>query len=107
MGAKQVINETLVAAAQYMDKHGKAYGVSVDHEGKVCMGGAIKMVTHSLGPELFSRSSEYYAAWTHLVNYALNLGGVSPVVYNDRILKTKEETVKFMMEAAEWEPRNV
>jgi hypothetical protein len=106
MGAKQVINETLVAAAQYMDEHGWTRGVSVDHLGRVCMGGAIKMVTDD--DELVSLfSSEYYKAWTHLVDYALNLGGVSPVVYNDRILKTKEETVKFMMAAAEWEPRNV
>lgn len=92
-----MINEVLLAAAQYMDKHGKAFGRLRDERGRVCMLGAISMVadTGQLATIAESRLEDY--AHTH--------GMVDDIPrLNDHILETKEETVKFMMEAAEWEP---
>lgn len=111
-----MINETLVRAAQYMDEHGKANGDFRDKEGRVCMIGAIRMVTFPFGHELMTNKNchdEYLAAYQRLANYVKHLGlltadsmssfdGIDTV--NDYIHKTKEESVKFMMEAAEWEP---
>ena len=93
-----MINETLVAAAQYMDEHGKAVGQYEAPDGSVCMMGAIRKVVYR---------SEAFLATRHLRMFVEQKFG--PIKFdigyvNDYKLHTKEETVKFMMEAAEWEP---
>jgi hypothetical protein len=108
-----MINDTLVAAAQYMDKHGKACGQYESSDGRVCMLGAIHMVLYgtsgaqpswAIVQEEFvaSRRIEGYAASTKIGEEKLCS---SVPAINDYVLDTKEETVKFMMEAAEWEPK--
>jgi hypothetical protein len=102
-----MINETLVAAAQYMDEHGWIQGEQVDSEGRVCMAGALMMVTFGEIPESTFGNNDYYKAWYRLAGYCRSKFDTPRSVtgVNDYVLDTKEETVKFMMEAAEWEPK--
>jgi len=102
-----VLNEDIVAAAQYMDQHGKCIGQCEDAHGQVCMVGALLKVTdgfcnNNWKPELWFR---YQVARKILESYALKTYGIAMEIphVNDAILDTKEETVKFMMEAAEYE----
>jgi hypothetical protein len=113
-----VINETLIKAAQYVDEHGWTQGTQEDSEGRVCMAGAVEkaafgeIVREEQNPE--SREyGEYLAAWSHLSTYCWSRKfevGIVPARsvtgINDFVLKTKAEAVKFLMEAAEWEPSN-
>jgi hypothetical protein len=102
-----MINEVLLAAAQYMDEHGKAVFVLEDDSGRVCIFGAINAVM----PRVWGSRNpqEVHKLEKHLEDYARAWGIGHSVDYivtsiNDHILETKEETVKFMMDAAEWEP---
>jgi hypothetical protein len=94
-----MINETLVAAAQYMDEHGKALGVNVDAEGRVCMMGALEAVGED-GVQVIGavRRVRDYAR-------AQGLSTTEITFISDFLLGEKAETVKFMLEAAEWEPK--
>lgn len=109
-----MINETLIKAAQYMDEHGWTQGTQEDSEGRVCMAGAVEkaafgeIMREEQNPE--SREyGEYLEAWSRLSaycgsHYFENARSVTGT--NDYVLKTKAEAVKFLMEAAEWEPSN-
>lgn len=112
-----MINETILAAAQYMDKHGKARGMYENDEGGVCIMGALRVVIYGKAylrnGESANRTQnqELGACRCRLERYGTSMGlGNEPGIWrtvtglNDHHLKTKEETVKFMMEAAEWEP---
>ena len=106
-----MINKDLVAAAQYMDEHGKCVGRFHDFEDKVCMVGALEKVIHDGlacnwlhgGKAAPEEKLRYWRALGLLNNYAIKIHGSTTYQVNDEILETKEETVKFMMEAAEWD----
>jgi hypothetical protein len=107
-----MINETLVAAAQYMDEHGKTTGVYESADGHVCMLGALRMValgrikitSEDVGTPRYEIFIEAHRRLQEFIESTVSELGVSIPYVNDRRLQTKEETVKFMMEAAEWEP---
>jgi hypothetical protein len=109
-----VINETLIKAAQYMDEHGWTQGQQEDPEGRVCMAGAVMIAAYGEIPEVLVGTPDYLRAWRRLSAYCwsgnyleadiVSVRSVTGV--NDFVLKTKEEAVKFLMEAAEWEPSN-
>jgi len=109
--------DLIYQAARYMDEHGKCVQAYRDEYGKVCMIGALRMARLGRvdirnedfmevileGPR--APVSDLGAAEIHLNDYADHIGlprGVPDL--NDGFFATKEETVKFMMEAAEWTP---
>ncbi len=111
-----MINEDIVAAAQYMDEHGKCVRF-YEKDGSVCMMGALLRVITQADVTVFSKATPEMRycleiARQRLSDYAVKVFGASKgysktraITYvNDYCLDTKEETVKFMMEAAEWEP---
>jgi hypothetical protein len=108
-----MIDETLVAAAQYMDKHGKVCGRLRDEEGRVCILGALIAVVgegyifYLTAPDGIVHG-KHIASEIRLEEYARAQGYrcVDIPYLSDVVFKTKEETVKFMMEAAEWEPQS-
>ena len=105
------MNELIFKAAQYMDEHGKTTGAYERGDGSVCMVGALRRVigteirTTNDGMTYEARPWIYGETYNHLTKFAASAGHKRPIEeVNDIVLRTKEETVKFMMEAAEWEP---
>lgn len=102
------MDDLLFQAAQYMDEHGKAFGMFEDVDGSVCIVGALRKVCLGDRSWLMKPNTEpLLNAYQRLRCYARSVGIVLEhddiTALSDRILGTKEETVKFMMEAAEWE----
>ena len=93
-------------AAQYMDEHGKCVEIYEDVEGHVCMTGALRKVCEVDGLSIREETATFSVAYLHLTLYSQTKYGTYPEDLNDYGFGTKEETVKFMMEAAEWEPES-
>ncbi len=89
---KTVANEFLIAAADYMDKHGWCQHNLRDGCGRVCMVGAIGAVTEDL-----VGTGELIVALTRL-NIFL---GMSADSWNDDICKTQEQATKALRAAAQ------
>lgn len=99
-----MINELIFKAAQYMDEHGKTTGMYEDLDGQVCVTGALRKVCEADGLSMREETATFSVAYNHLTLYSQIKYGTYPEDLNDYGFATKEETVKFMMEAAEWEP---
>src|SRR5262245_21678033 len=110
-----LMDEVLFQAAQYMDEHGKCTQVYEEDDGRVCMVGAIRKVVFGnaqanrtqsfLDARKASRAEKRLLAYAKHKNLVTLSHSTIPDL-NDWIIKTKEETVKFMMEAAEWRPEH-
>lgn len=98
------VSETLFAAARYIDEHGWTRGVGVNDLGEVCLYGALACVTKDTNElRLFTLPTSA----AHLANFIRieRLQGQFTTIFNfnDSVLESKEEAVKLLMEAAEWE----
>lgn len=98
------MNETLLQAAEYIDRHGWTQGILSDSQGQVCLYGALDKVTNM---------SNFDEAKELLRKFVTEMRGIPAstdpsydnVVYlNDEVLTSAEEASKVLREAAEWTP---
>ena len=109
------MDEILMKAAQELDRRGWCKNFGIDDEGRVCLYGAIATVLYPEEyklkdggiPSGFQHHEEVADHAERLVSYIAfktNKGGLANIfLYNDEVLQTKEEAVKALMEAAEYD----
>lgn len=104
------MNETLLKAAEYIDQKGWTKDELDDDLGRVCLYGAIGMVTEPKRDNMaFLTAKQHLRQFVEQVREIpfITKDGYDNVIYlNDFRLTSAEEASKVLREAAEWTPND-
>lgn len=89
------VGRVLLKAADYMQKHGWCQGTMMNMSGNVCLVGAL---------EVAEPSNLSFIAETRLAAYTRHAYGRGVVSTNDTVLKSKDEAVAVLRNAATFKP---